>query len=192
LVYFIIHLELQLDTKDIFVGTASDKKDNTDYFYGLISNIEIYDIALTQEEILENYKSPHNPRLRNNGDFKSSEFLFCQILPELSTINKGVDLSGEHDVYLNNIYLYKDTYSYKTFLPTPIRRNSRFLSLKHKTNSSVGNRWIHNETRKNQIKYYNKVREGIDDFRIDGLNTLRFKEIQKEETDLITKISIEL
>jgi hypothetical protein len=51
---------------------------------------------------------------------------------------------------------------------------------------------VHNETRKNQLKYYNEVRTNIDDFRIDGINTLRFKETKKEENELVTKISIEL
>ena len=51
---------------------------------------------------------------------------------------------------------------------------------------------MHRETRKNQLKYYNQVREELDNFRIDGLNTLRFNEVGKEEKDLVTKISIEL
>jgi hypothetical protein len=33
------------------------------------------------------------------------------------------------------------------------RRNGKFKSLKHKSNSSIGNRWVHDETRKNQLKY---------------------------------------
>ena len=51
---------------------------------------------------------------------------------------------------------------------------------------------MHRETRKNQLKYYNQVREELDNFRIDGLNTLRFNEVSKEENNLVTKISIEL
>ena len=43
-----------------------------------------------------------------------------------------------------------------------------------------------------QLKYYNQVRTNIDDFRIDGINTLRFKEVKKEENGIISKISIEL
>jgi len=96
-------------------------------------------------------------------------------------------------VNLENIYLYKDEQSFTTFLPKPYRRNSRFKSLKHKSNSSVGNKWVHTETRKNQLKYYNDVRHDLIDFRIDGLNTLRFKNVSEETlSDKTTKISIEL
>lgn len=183
---------LNLSTDYIFIGAANDKSHNTDFFSGLISDIEIYDIALTQDEIIEIYKNPTKPKLRNFGDFKSSEFLYTQILPHLSSLTHSVDIAGQYTVLLNNIYLYKSIHSFKTFLPKPCRRNSRFLSLKHKTNSSIENKWVHSETRKNQIKYYNQVRTNIDDFRIDGLNTLRFKEISKKETQLVNLISIEL
>ena len=64
--------------------------------------------------------------------------------------------------------------------------------MKHKTNSSTGNKWIHKETRKNQIKYYNEVRNDIDDFRIEGLNTLRYEEISIDVNELVTKLSIEI
>ena len=183
---------LQLPSNEIYVGIGNGKPTNKDFFYGLISGIEIYDIALTDDEIVEIYENPTKPKLRNFGNFKSSEFLYTQILPQLSSSTTCIDLGGKYDVYLNNIYLYKSRESFKTFLPKPHRRNSRFVSLKHKSNSSVGNKWIHKETRKNQLKYYNDVREGIDDFRIDGLNTLRYKEIKKEETNLFTKVLIEL
>ena len=145
------------------------------------------------ENFLEIWKTFRNfGKLRNFGNFKSSEFLHTQILPEISTSTTSIDLGGKYDVYLNNIYLYKSSESFKTFLPKPHRRESRFKSLKHKSNSSIGNKWVHNETRKNQLKYYNQVRTNIDDFRIDGINTLRFKEVKKEENGIISKISIEL
>jgi hypothetical protein len=183
---------LQLPTNEIYIGTSSGKKDNTDYFFGLIGNVEIYEVALTPEEIKEISKSPIKPKLRNFGDFKSSEFLISQFLPMLSNSDTCLDVGKLYEVNLNNIYLYKDNQSFRTFLPKPHRRNSRFKSLKHKSNSSIGNKWIHKETRKNQIRYYNEVRQDIVDFRIDGLNTLRFEELKKEEKDLVTKVLVKI
>jgi len=183
---------LKLSTDYIFIGASNDKSHNTNFFSGLISDIEIYDIALTDDEIIEIYKNPIKPKLRNFGDFKSSEFLYTQILPELSSLTQSVDIAGQYTVLLNNIYLYKSKHSFKSFLPKPCRRDGRFISLKHKTNSSIENKWVHSETRKNQLKYYNQVRKDIDDFRIDGLSTLRYKEISKITNDIVTQISIEL
>ena len=183
---------LNLSSDNIFLGTTNEKDRNTDFFNGLISNIEIYDIALGNEEILEIYKNPKKSRLRNSNKFKSSSFLTTQILPEISSEESAIDLSGTYEVSLNNIYLYKSVQSLKSFQPKPHRRNCRFTSLKHQKNSSEGFRWIHKSTRKNQLKFYNEVRDNFDNFRIDGLNTLRYKELKKEEKDLVTKISIEL
>jgi len=183
---------LQLSTDEIFVGTSSDKKTNNEFFSGLISNVEIHDVALTDKEIKEISSNPNKLKIRNFNEYQSKDFLYTQINPILSDDTKCIDVGGEYDVSLKNIYLYKDTKSFKTFLPKPYRRESRFLSLKHKNNSSIDNKWVHKETRKNQIKYYNEIRSNIVDFRIDGLNTLRFKETKKEENDSVTKISVEL
>jgi len=184
---------LQLSTDEIFIGASNGKKTNTDFFYGLISDIEIYDIGLTSKEVKEISKNPLKPKVRNFGDFKSAEYLYSQILPELSNGETCIDLGGNYSVNLNNIYLYKDVQSFTTFLPKPYRRNSRFKSLKHKSNASIGNKWVHSETRKNQLKYYNDVRHDLVDFRIDGLNTLRFKNTNEESiSEKTTKISVEL
>ena len=190
-----IHMDnqiLQLSSNEIFLGASNGLKTNDESFCGYISNFEIYDVALTDEEIKEISLNPTQLKLRNFGEYQSKDFLYSQINPLLSDDKKCIDIGGEYDVSLNNIYLYKDTQSFKTFLPKPYRREGKFLSLKHKSNSSVNNKWVHRETRKNQLKYYNQVRKDLVDFRIDGLNTLRFNEVSKEEKNLVTKISIEL
>lgn len=183
---------LNLSTDTIFIGKPNNKKENTEFFYGKICNIEIFDVSLLDDEIKEISNNPNKPKLRNFGNFKSSEFLYLQVLPELSNGRECIDLAQNFKVNLNNIYLYKENKSFKTFLPKPYRRNCRFKSLTHKSNSSIGNKWVHKETRKNQIRYYNEVRQDLIDFRIDGINTLRYKELNKEEKNQVTKISVEL
>ena len=184
---------LQLDSNEIFIGSASELKTNKDFFYGLISCIEIYDIALDVEEIREIVKNPLKPKIRNFGKFKSSEFLYSQVLAELSNTEMSIDLSNENVVSLKNIYLYKTRESFNSFLPKPHRRESRFKSLEHEKNSSIDNRWIHVETRKNQIKYYNDVRTDFTKFKEDGLNSLEFDlEMEDELSSNIKKISVKL
>ena len=183
---------LPLSSDEIFIGSANGKKENTEFFYGNISNVEIYDVALEDEEIKELSKNPQKPKVRNKGDYKSSEFLLTQLLPELSTESTCIDLGGTYQSTLNRVYLHKLNQSFKTFLPKPYRRNSRFKSLKHDSNSSVGNKWVHQETRINQLKYYNEVRQHGVNFRIDGLNTLMYNEIKNKNTKLVNKISVEL
>ena len=184
---------LQLSTDEIFIGSANGKVENTEFFYGLISDIEIYDIGLQDSEILELYKNPTKPKLREFGDYISNEFLVTQLLPELSSETECIDLGKTYITKLNNVYLYKLNQTFKTFLPKPFRRNSRFKSLKHDSNSSIGNKWVHQETRINQLKYYNEVRQHEVDFRIDGLNTLRYKLVKEKDTNKkVKQILVEL
>jgi len=183
---------LQLSTDEIFIGSTNDKTENTKFFYGLISNIEIYDIGLQNSEIMELYKNPTKPKLREFGDYISNEFLVTQLLPELSSETECIDLGKTYTTKLNNVYLYKLNQTFKTFLPKPFRRNSRFKSLKHDSNSSIGNKWVHQETRINQLKYYNEVRQHQVNFRIDGLNTLRYKLVKEKDNKKVKQISVEL
>ena len=178
---------LQLSTDEILIGAANNKDTNTEFFYGNISNVELYDIGLEDIEILENSKNPNVPKIRNIGDYKSSDFLITQLLPELSKETSCIDIGGTYTTSLSNVYLYKLNQSFKTFLPKPYRRNSRFKSLKHDNNSSNGKRWVHQETRINQLKYYNKVRQHQVDFRIDGLSTLRYTILKDTDTTKLIK-----
>ena len=184
---------LQLPTDEIFIGSANGKKENTEFFYGNISDIEIYDVALEDNEIIELSKNPNKPKIRNFGEYKSSEFLVTQLLPELSQETTCIDLGETYKTSLNRVYLYKLNQSFKTFLPKPYRRNSRFKSLKHDSNSSIGNKWVHQKTRINQLKYYNEVRQHQVNFRIDGLNTLMYDLKKEKDTNKkVKQISVEL
>jgi predicted glycosyltransferase involved in capsule biosynthesis len=169
---------LNLLTDKIYIGSANGKKDNRDFFYGNIASVEMFDIALEESEIVSIYENSLKPKMKNFGDYKSSEFLYFQLLAELSTNETCIDLAGEYKAKLNNVEFEKLNQSFRTFLPKPHRRDSKFKSLKHKSNSSIGNHWVHSETRKNQLKYYNEVRRNILDYHIDGLNTLRYDEIE--------------
>ena len=184
---------LDLSTDEIFVGSANGKKENTEFFYGKVCNIEIFDVSLEDSEIKELSKIPHKPKIRNIGKFKSSEFITTQLLAELSGEATCIDLGRTYEAKLKNVYLYKLNQSFKTFLPKPYRRNSRFKSLKHDSNSSIGNKWVHQETRINQLKYYNEVRQHQVNFRIDGLNTLMYDlKKEKDKNKKVKQISVEL
>jgi len=184
---------LKLSSDNIFVGTTKDEKTNNDYFYGLISNIEIYEISLTPKEIYETYKNPKYPKIRNFGNFYASEYLINHIIPENSNEELCMNIGANSYIKLHNTKIVKLKNNKKTFLPKPFRRNSRFKSLKHDSNSSVGNKWVHRETRINQLKYYNEVRQHEVDFRIDGLNTLRYKLVKEKDTNKkVKQISVEL
>jgi hypothetical protein len=183
---------LQLSTDEIFVGAPNSKKTNKEFLIGKVGVVEIYDVGLDSNEVKSIYENPTTPKIRNFDNFISSEFLLCQILPEFSNKEECIDIAQQNNIKLYNTYLYKGIESFKSYLPKPHRRESRFKSLKHKSNSSIGNKWIHSDTRKNQIRFYNEVREDFDNYKIEGLNTLRFKEKKVSKKKLVNIIKISL
>ena len=72
------------------------------------------------------------------------------------------------------------------------RKSSKYICLSHDTNGWDNGNWKHKETRLNQIKFFNEVRNDIssDGYKIDGLNTLRYKIKEKEETENVSIIGV--
>ena len=71
---------LDLSSKNIYIGAANGKNTNKDFFYGNIANVEMYDSALEPSEIIEICKNKVKPKIRNFGNFKSSEFLYSSMV----------------------------------------------------------------------------------------------------------------
>lgn len=65
----------------------------------------------------------------------------------------------------------------------PWRRDGKFLLLPHADNGFYENKWTYTETRKNQIRFYNKVLKGKTDWRRDGLDSLKYKLVSDYTND---------
>ena len=61
-------------------------------------------------------------KLRNFGDFKSGEFLYSQIHPQLSSIDSVVDIGGEYKVETQNITTELYRQSFKTYYYKQLKR----------------------------------------------------------------------
>ena len=59
---------------------GTDEKVNKDFFYGLISDVEIYDITFSDDEI-EISKKPSKSKLETLVISNHQTFLYSQILP---------------------------------------------------------------------------------------------------------------
>ena len=64
------------------------------------------------------------------------------------------------------------------------KRRFKFLLLPHcQDNGFYENKWVYTETRKNQVRFYNKVLKGKTNWRRDGLDTLRYKLMSETEIE---------
>ena len=63
----------------------------------------------------------------------------------------------------------------------PNRRDGKFTCLEHDENGWAQTKFTHWETRENQLRFFNKVRQGLTDPKYDGLSSLKYKVINQEE-----------
>jgi hypothetical protein len=85
-----------------------------------------------------------------------------------------------------------DVIKHRTALPKPVRREGLFRELYHESNASINKAWTHQETRKNQIFYNNFVKQGLVDFKDEGLNSLKYSLVEEEDNMDYLKLSVDL
>ena len=102
-----------------------------------------------------------------------------------STYHKMIDLTGNnrngkiHHCDRENVYHEED---FKE-VAVPWRKEGHFLLLPHADNGFYENKWVYTETRKNQVRFYNKVLKGKTNWRRDGIDTLRYKLMSETEIE---------
>ena len=63
----------------------------------------------------------------------------------------------------------------------PNRRDGKFTCLEHDENGWAQTKFTHWETRENQLRFFNKVRSGLENLSKDGLSSLKYTITNQEE-----------
>ncbi len=184
------------DVKDFYLGVANPSKNYENYYFkGFINEFAIFDKVLAKPEIEQIYKESAKKSLLNNfGKYKSSKYLKAYYDFKHYKKDVIIDLSdgGFNGEIVN---CQSNTLVNKKFLVevvVPYKKDCKFKSLKHSNNSVEGNRWVHEETRQNQLRY-NSLKSEMLFYSIEGLNTLRYKKVEEKKLSDKTKfISVEL
>jgi len=186
----------EYDNDYFYIGVGNPTLDIKQfYFKGLIAEFAIWNIALELDNIQEVYEnSLYKSIINDYRKYDKSKYLKCYY--DFKNFKGDIiqDLSGNK----NNGFIYncEDNIlvdKFETEIVVPIRREGKFKTLKHSSNSTIGNNWVHSETRKNQERFYNEMKGNVVDLSIDGLNTCIYKEIESNElSDNAIKISVKL
>ena len=173
-----------------FIDDVRDYNDESLYighskFRGVVSSVSIWNKNITLEEVNTIYNSSQ-PMTNVLPTGLQVHYDFKNIIN-----NKVIDLSGNNNngVLTGGKQIEMDS-KLKSSLTIPLRRDGKFLTLSHRNNSWNDLSWVHKETRLNQIKYLNEVRQDMFDTNIDGLNTLRYNLEDKEVIDDYTKVKV--
>ena len=185
------------DVKDygdvpLILGAGNPLEDGNEfYFNGELCEFMFYENVLDDDEIYKLYNKslsiPPTSHYYDSSKYLSTYYDFKNIVDE-----KVVDIMGNrHGVVIGCTPNYERK-EHKVKVDVPKRKSSKYICLSHDTNGWDNGNWKHKETRLNQIKFFNEVRNDIssDGYKIDGLNTLRYKIKEKEETENLSIIGV--
>ena len=152
-------------------------------FQGRIDYLAIWNHSLEDGQVQSIYNNLPLGVLENFEGYETSHCLEAVYDAKASTYHKILDLSGNnrhgkiHHCDRTAVYHEED---FKE-VAVPWRKEGRFLLLPHEDNGFYENKWIYTETRKNQVRFYNKVLKGKTNWRRDGLDNLKFKVMSETE-----------
>jgi hypothetical protein len=157
-----------------YIGVGDPQKQNEIYFAGDLSQIVMWDRALSKSEIEEYYSTdypiPENMKLYYDFSNVKNDMVY--------------DLSGcgNHGI-LNGGVVESESITKISNTTLPFRnRPGRFFSQEHKRNDMVSGKWVHQkDTSINERRFVEEVQGGIVNTDEDGLTDLNYSISKREK-----------
>jgi len=172
------------DEKYMYLGVGNPlREEKQKYFYGYITEFAIFSRELNTVEIKALNNNSRYGLTQEFGEYSPQTDLEVYYDGRHTVGNSLKDLSGKD----NNGQLIEcnlvETYQPQEYTQlVPSRRYSTFEVLKHKENGYKNGYWVNWASRENQMRYYEKIKEGIN-LDSDGISTLRYKTISNKNKD---------
>ena len=166
--------------KTMYLGRPGPNSENgRRFFKGIIHQVAFWNHSLEPGQVKAIYDNLYLGVSEQFDGYSNPHCLEFQYDAKCSTYHKLFDISGNDNhgkIHHCNRISTPHTEDYQE-VTIPWRRKSKFKLLFHEDNGFYENKWIYTETRKNQIKFYNKVLNGKTNWRRDGVDTLRYTEL---------------
>ena len=102
-----------------------------------------------------------------------------------------MDLSGKHnDGIIRNCEIVPTDLESSTVIPKPFRRLGRFKLLEHEDAGFSNNSWQDLNTRYNQLRFNNEVKNNWHNPKKDGLSNLEFDIHSNTKSDKVTHLIV--
>ncbi len=177
-----------------YIGCANPhaRFEDRGHFKGTIAQVTLWSSCINPEEAsyLYNNGFPRNVTDKKNFDgwkqgtekYKSASTVvgywnFDNVVGDMVLDKSGNDnhakihgaLKKEKELRIGSVALI------------PNRRDGKYTCLEHEENGWSQTKFTHWETRENQLRFFNKVRQGLTDPKKDGLSSLKYEVIHQEE-----------
>jgi hypothetical protein len=175
-----------------YIGVGNPNRETIpNWFRGYFEYFTYHNSALQESELLEIAKNENNLLNTNFGNYNSSESLktYYNVNYINEYILKDLSKNKNHGEIIACEIIDSTTDEYKEIY-TPVRRPSRFSSLKHEDNGFIGNMWKDQNTRWNQLRFINEVSNDKSLLYNDGLSDLEFIEHGIYKEGNITTINV--
>lgn len=164
-------------TKDyLLLGETGSPENKRRPFKGVIDYMATWSHSLEPGQIKALSNNLHLGVTENFEGYTNAHTLVAAYDGKISTNQKLYDISGNNlhgDVFHCDRVSVDHIEDFKEVI-IPWRRESTFELLPHKDNGFYENKWTYTETRKNQVRFYNKVLKGQTNWKHEGLDTLMY------------------
>ena len=165
-----------------YLGMGSPHRPGDEnYFKGYIDSFMVFNKVMNEDDIKNIIEMDYKEIKDSVVHFNTNEI----------ERNKLKDLSGnKNDGQIINCEIVNKKISPYKIVKIPYRRNSKFISLYHENNGFVNNKWKHQETRWNQLRFSNEVSTNPMLSQKDGLCDLYFVENSKIKENNTLQINV--
>lgn len=177
------------DEKNFYIGVGNPNREgDPNFFKGYFDKFVIFNDALTEEEV-EELSNNHDEGIMKKFNKRKEIQLYynSKFIKEYQLI----DLTGKgKNGQIVNCEILDLTLNNKREIKIPYRRDSVFITQYHEDNGFFQNKWKHQATRWNQLRFYNEVSKNDELLDNDGLSTLEFVEYGKITNNNLTHINV--
>ena len=175
--------------KSFYIGAANPKREETpNFFKGYFDKLVVFDDILTEEEITT-ISNHHDEGIMKEFGKKNTVVLYYN--SKFIDGYRLIDLTGSRNYgMITNCEIVELELDNTRKIKVPHRRESVFISLPHEENGFYKNKWKHQETRWNQLRFHNEVSKNNELLENDGLTDLDFVEYGKIIENNITHINV--
>ena len=165
------------DQQEIIIGTTGSPENKRRPFKGVVDYIATWNHSLEPGQIKALNDKLHLGVTENFEGYTNAHSLVAAYDAKASTNQTILDISGNgrHGTVFHCDRVSVDHIEDFKEVIIPWRRESTFRLLPHKDNGFYENKWTYTETRKNQVRFYNRVLKGKTNWKHDGLDSLKYK-----------------
>jgi hypothetical protein len=182
------------DNLAFILGQSGSEHNKRRPFKGVIDYFAVWNHSLEDAQVKAVVDKLELGVTENFEGYTNKHCLECVLDMKISTNKRVYDISqNRRDGLIKNCdkvsVIHTDDYQE---IMIPWRRESTFKLLPHEDNGFYENKWNFTETRKNQLRFYNKVLKGKTNWKKDGIDSLSYELISDNEINKLYYISVEL